>query len=67
MTVEIRRGYEFNDAFHQCYSLELRNKYIIVFTNQGLPEPGVDGGGIIKEFLNRVIKTAFDPLYGLFK
>jgi ubiquitin-protein ligase E3 C len=37
-----------------------------VFTNQGLPEPGLDGGGIIKEFLNRVIKTAFDPLYGLF-
>lgn len=38
-----------------------------MFTHEGVPEPGIDGGGIIKEFLNRVIKTAFDPLYGLFK
>lgn len=46
----------------------MRNKYKIVFINeQGLEEIGIDGGGIIKEFVNRVIKTAFDPQYGLFK
>lgn len=66
--IVVRRGYEFNDAFHRCYGLEMRNKFMITFINeQGLEEIGFDGGGIIKEFLNRVIKTAFNPLFGLFK
>lgn len=68
MTITVRRGHEFNDAFHRCFGMEMRNRYIITFINeQGLEEIGFDGGGIIKEFLNRVIKTAFDPLYGLFR
>ena len=36
---------------------DLRKKYKIIFFNQqGLEEEGVDGGGIIKEFINRVLK-----------
>lgn len=36
---------------------DLRKKYKIIFFNeQGLEEEGVDGGGIIKEFINRVLR-----------
>lgn len=45
------------DAFEACITRDLRKKYKIVFFNQqGLEEEGVDGGGIIKEFINRVLK-----------
>lgn len=46
---------------------DLRKKYKIIFYNeQGLEEEGIDGGGIIKEFINRVLKASFDSNYGLF-
>lgn len=32
----------------------------------GMDEAGIDGGGIFKEFLCEVIKTALDPSRGLF-
>lgn len=32
----------------------------------GLDEAGVDGGGIFREFLSELIKTAFDPNRGFF-
>lgn len=32
----------------------------------GLEEVGIDGGGIFKEFINEVLKTAFDPNRGFF-
>jgi hypothetical protein len=39
---------------------DLRKKYKLVFFNeQGLEEEGIDGGGLIKEFINRVLKSAF--------
>lgn len=45
------------DAFEACMTRDLRKKYKIVFFNQqGFEEEGVDGGGIIKEFINRVLK-----------
>jgi ubiquitin-protein ligase E3 C len=33
---------------------------------QGLDEAGIDGGGIFREFLSDVVKTAFDPNRGFF-
>lgn len=36
------------------------------FNEQGLEEEGIDGGGLIKEFINRVLKSAFSEVYGLF-
>ena len=33
----------------------------------GLDEAGVDGGGIFREFMSELIKTAFDPNRGFFK
>lgn len=33
----------------------------------GLSEAGVDGGGLFREFLTELLKTAFDPNRGFFK
>lgn len=38
-------------------------KYV---NHHGLEEEGMDAGGIFKEFLNNLCKTAFDPNYGFF-
>lgn len=32
----------------------------------GLNEAGIDGGGIFREFLSELLKTAFDPTRGFF-
>lgn len=59
LIIAVRRGNEFQDAYQACMTRDLRKKYKIVFFNQqGLEEEGVDGGGIIKEFINRVLKYA---------
>lgn len=34
--------------------------------NVGLEEAGIDGGGLFKEFINEVLKTALDPNRGFF-
>ncbi|KAJ1675577.1 ubiquitin-protein ligase (E3), partial [Spiromyces aspiralis] len=40
----------------------------ITFIDQyGMPERGVDAGGLFKEFLTDLIKEAFDPAAGLFR
>lgn len=33
----------------------------------GLEEAGVDGGGLFREFLSELLKTAFDPNRGFFR
>ena len=33
---------------------------------QGLDEPGVDGGGLFREFLSELLRTGFDPNHGYF-
>lgn len=67
LIIAVRRGNEFQDAYDACMSRDLRKKYKIIFFNQqGLEEEGVDGGGIIKEFINRVLKASFSETYGLF-
>ena len=33
----------------------------------GLDEAGIDGGGLFREFLSELLKTAFDPNRGFFK
>ena len=40
---------------------------MISFINsEGIEEPGIDGGGLFKEFVEELVKTAFDPDFGLF-
>lgn len=53
--------------FLSLLDFTLRHKLRIQFINtMGLEEAGIDGGGIFKEFINEVIKTAFDPNRGFF-
>lgn len=46
----------------------LRHRMRIQFINAvGLDEAGIDGGGLFREFMNELLKTAFNPNRGLFK
>eukprot|EP01018_Ginkgo_biloba_P026105 Gb_04194 [translate_table: standard] len=69
--VRIRRDRIVEDAFSQLNVLteeELRGMIRVTFVNEfGVEEPGVDGGGIFKDFMENITKTAFDIQYGLFK
>eukprot|EP00592_Proboscia_alata_P011791 CAMPEP_0194385656 /NCGR_PEP_ID=MMETSP0174-20130528/81579_1 /TAXON_ID=216777 /ORGANISM="Proboscia alata, Strain PI-D3" /LENGTH=1107 /DNA_ID=CAMNT_0039173999 /DNA_START=1013 /DNA_END=4336 /DNA_ORIENTATION=- len=62
--VRVRRDHLFNDSMNQLNSMgsRLRKRVQITFINQhGTEEPGIDGGGVFKEFLDDLIKDAFDP------
>ena len=61
---KIRRKNEFGDAFDQFYDLgaDLKEPIQITFVDEfDIPEAGIDGGGVTKEFLTSVISQAFDP------
>ncbi|GLV39004.1 uncharacterized protein CBL_06003 [Carabus blaptoides fortunei] len=66
----IRRTHLYEDSFEKLSpenEPNLKHKVRIQFVNNaGLDEPGIDGGGIFKEFINEVLKTAFDPNRGFF-
>ncbi|KAI5362213.1 Putative ubiquitin-protein ligase E3B/C [Septoria linicola] len=60
---KIKRTQEFEDAFDQFYELgaDLKEPIQITFVDQwDMPEAGIDGGGVTKEFLTSVINQAFD-------
>ncbi|KAM3416524.1 putative E3 ubiquitin protein ligase [Cercospora zeina] len=60
---KIKRTQEFEDAFEQFYELgaDLKEPIQITFVDQwDMPEAGIDGGGVTKEFLTSVITQAFD-------
>lgn len=61
----------FKDAFqalHNAPSTVWKNTIRISFINQqGLSEAGIDQNGIFKEFIQEVIRQAFDPSFNLFK
>ncbi|XP_026687941.1 ubiquitin-protein ligase E3C-like, partial [Diaphorina citri] len=47
---------------------ELRHVMRVQLINAvGLDEAGIDGGGLFREFLSELLKTAFDPKLGFFK
>lgn len=55
--VRIRRGHEFEDAFHALHKKNLRKGFRVVFINEfGEQERGIDAGGLTKELINRVLK-----------
>jgi ubiquitin-protein ligase E3 C len=59
-----------SDAFENLGSLSntgWKSPFHIQMVDQfGMPEVGIDGGGLTKEFLTAVVKEAFDPGSGLF-
>jgi ubiquitin-protein ligase E3 C len=40
---------------------------IQMMNTAGLNEAGIDGGGLFREFLTELLKTAFDPNRGFFR
>jgi ubiquitin-protein ligase E3 C len=59
----IKRGQEFHDAYQSFYDLgpALKEPIMITFVDGfDMPEAGIDGGGVTKEFLTSVITQAFD-------
>jgi ubiquitin-protein ligase E3 C len=62
--VEIRRDKLYDDAMRQLNSLgpKLKKKIQVTFVSQhGTQEAGIDGGGVFKEFIDDLIKDAFQP------
>ncbi|KAG0485918.1 hypothetical protein HPP92_009803 [Vanilla planifolia] len=65
----VRRDHIVEDGFRQLNSLGSRLKSCIsvsFISECGVPEAGLDYGGLTKEFLTELSKTAFDPEFGLF-
>ncbi|XP_008557305.1 ubiquitin-protein ligase E3C [Microplitis demolitor] len=69
--IGVRRNYLYEDALDKLSpenEPELRLKMRVQFINTaGLDEPGVDGGGLFREFLSELLKTSFDPNRGFFR
>lgn len=66
---KVRRGKVFEDAFAQFYELRdgLKEPIQITFVDQfDIPEAGIDGGGVTKEFLTSVTMEAFAEDLSLF-
>lgn len=70
MTLNIRRGHEYEDAFQVFLdnkSFYQSKDFRIVFTDElGMREAGMDGGGLFREFLFEIFRTVFSPVFGLF-
>ncbi|PIN11132.1 E3 ubiquitin protein ligase [Handroanthus impetiginosus] len=67
--IVIRRGHIFEDGLRQLNSLGSRLKsaiHVSFVSESGLPEAGLDYGGLSKEFLTDISKEAFSPEHGLF-
>ncbi|KAF4403288.1 hypothetical protein G4B88_007934 [Cannabis sativa] len=67
--IVVRRGHIVEDGYRQLNSLGPRLKssiHVSFVSDSGLPEAGLDYGGLSKEFLTDISKAAFAPEYGLF-
>jgi hypothetical protein len=69
--IPIRRNRIVEDGFEHLSGRpgeSMRGRMRIHFINEfGEHEAGVDGGGLFKDFMEGIIKVAFDVQYGLFK
>ncbi|GAB1605249.1 ubiquitin-protein ligase E3C-like [Argonauta hians] len=71
INIKIRRNYIYEDAFDKLSeenepNLKLRLRVRLV-NSAGIDEPGIDGGGLSREFLSELLKSGFDPNRGFFK
>lgn len=67
--IVIRRGHVVEDGFQQLNTLRSKLKssiHVSFVSESGLPEAGLDYGGLSKEFLTDISKAALSPEYGLF-
>lgn len=75
-TVRVRRDFLYEDAFNQLSSSSMStvnrrgtvggNLKVEFVDRFGMLEAGVDGGGLLREFLGALVKAAIDPQRGLF-
>lgn len=68
--IRVRREALVEDAFTALAAVNpetLKKRIQVEFVSQqGLPEAGIDGGGLFKAFMDAFTTAAFDPLSGLF-
>ncbi|KAM9500601.1 ubiquitin-protein ligase E3C isoform 2-T2 [Clarias gariepinus] len=71
INVTIRRNYIYEDAYDKLSpenEPDLKKRIRVHLLNaHGLDEAGIDGGGIFREFLSELLKTAFNPNQGFFR
>lgn len=76
VSFQVRRTNLFEDACaafediakHSVHGSKFKERFHIVFVNaEGTAEAGIDGGGLLKEFIDCVTREAFNPARGLFK
>lgn len=69
-TVNIRRNFLYEDGFNKLSEEVMPNLKAMIriklFSALNMEETGVDGGGVFREFITEIIKTAFDPNLGFF-
>lgn len=57
----------FQEVCEKMSRAALKSKFKVTFINeQGLEEAGIDGGGVFKEYMDSLNKSAFSPEYGYF-
>ncbi|KFD58003.1 hypothetical protein M513_01236 [Trichuris suis] len=68
--IKVRRSHMFQDAYAQLKYIpsELFKGPIrvMMYNSASVPEAGIDGGGIFREFISEVLKQGFSPDYGFF-
>jgi ubiquitin-protein ligase E3 B len=68
--IVVRRGHIVEDRYRQlnCLRSKLKSCIHVSFLSEcGLPEAGLDYGGLSKEFLTDMSNAAFRPEYALWK
>jgi len=69
--VTVQRARLFETAYEALAGLTpeaLRRKVYVTFINsEGMPEAGIDAGGLFKELWTSLAALVFDPAYGLFR
>lgn len=63
----VQSFFEMEMTFFKFPEPDVRPRFRVqMINNIGLEEVGIDGGGVFREFLSELIKTAFDPNRGFF-
>ena len=56
-----------SDCVQRGKSQDIKGRMRIIFEDAyGMQEAGIDGGGLFKDFMENLVKQAFDPFFGLF-
>jgi hypothetical protein len=57
LSIQIRRGHEYEDGYHQLFRVGLNRRIQVTFIDDlGIPEIGIDGGGLFNELLTHLFK-----------